>query len=1377
MSFKDATVIIGRFNDAVDHTTTAMKAVQVGDREKEISHKYDAGSAIYEAYEWSLKYHLYKKNNKRSDIIINGKKIYFKKMTAPEWILAMQKIADPPLNDPSVDINIELLARLKYPVRDGKTHNAEEPDLASQKRALEEVRKIIMTYVDKSAKLKEVPNINNVTVSKWEDLYWHCNQFSVNDRSYALIIGPSQDIDQECLRLLGKLPWTVVFDFDQQSMNNGFYYACSLSGEPNPHIVTLNDSNNINISRYATKRHWFFANGIEGRSGTSFFNYGKWRQNYEKELDKFIGNFAQSYPEDITVVSIWDQEAFIEKVFERLETAFGDRMKPIIALRPPEKIADMLGSRLSANPVAVPISIAEIARGIIDYGLISDIRSEENAHILLPGKERSLVIVPRDRYISWEEDFDVLHYSIAELVQEKNQDRLDYFAGEEISVFGLDHHFDINRTKTSELKKALENCLSRGWGDRQSNIYYLIHKPGVGGTTISRRIAWDLHEDYPTLLLKNYREGYTADYIRQVYDLTKKTVLVVAEAYKIGVDNIKILAREVGSQTRPAVFLVVQRANMEDYDNRNARDPNHFLITHLNNRELNRFFPEYKAMIRDVVEEDKQNEREEKLDSLASELIYDTAKCTPFYIGLTAFENQFIGIKDYVEKFLNDLKTDFQKKILVYLSLCYYYVGKGLPSSFFIKMLNLGEMDNNNHKGTIFKLDKYMPSDIEALIVSKKENNKTFWEIRHHLLAEEINHQILQGNSTGNEDWRMNLADYAVEFIKDSTHSGKVQDKEVLDILASLFIRRANQEIKDQKFSQLIMDTGETNKEAWERIFKCLVEYYPDAPHFRAHLARYYSFKDRNRSLAMEHANAAVLLSEARGERDSNLYHIRGMCIREEAYEIMEKLKTDKNNGIALSPKDIEQVEQYVERAGREFEKSRNIKANEHGYIANIQMLIRTVDFGYQLFIGSREEYIAGIMNTWYGECLDHAESLIEKLKGIILDYEDNDYLTTCEGDLLDQYGNLSDVLNHWNNMLDRTMNPDLRRRCRRGIVRAHTKDNPFKSMDQSTIQRITDLMEANIQDKVDEGENIFLWFQAARFDRRVQLNKAIDNLQRWRQHNSSIYVLYYLYILKVCKAFEGYSDAREEAKKLIDECKTKALRLPNNTFPYEWYGTGKELGHLVSFKDIKEGAEDNLERLQGIVTEYTHGGQGKIEVNGFNVFFRPSQANDGSGGFSQDDVGKTVLLQLGFSYDGLRANSKSVRSLDYEPVKFYLKPNTNIKQNEIAATVDDITDTADQESIPDNTQSYSPLVAAEKYSELHRGDVVECIVSKIIPSRVFVRVDGIREGCSIYIGELKDGFIKDINSEVFEGERLRAKVIGHSEKGWDLSLKALRKK
>ncbi|MRG29753.1 MULTISPECIES: hypothetical protein [Laceyella] len=114
----------------------------------------------------------------------------------------------------------------------------------------------------------------------------------------------------------------------------------------------------------------------------------------------------------------------------------------------------------------------------------------------------------------------------------------------------------------------------------------------MGGTTISRRIAFDLREKYPTVILKQYRLLDTADKIVELYDQTKKTIFVVAEAHQFSRDNIYELYDAIRSRTRPVVFLVVQRGSKNELKNIDHKKRLYTTILNLN--ETNEFLNEYR---------------------------------------------------------------------------------------------------------------------------------------------------------------------------------------------------------------------------------------------------------------------------------------------------------------------------------------------------------------------------------------------------------------------------------------------------------------------------------------------------------------------------------------------------------------------------------------------------------------------------------------------------------------------------------------------------------------------------------------------------------------------------------------------------------------
>lgn len=93
-------------------------------------------------------------------------------------------------------------------------------------------------------------------------------------------------------------------------------------------------------------------------------------------------------------------------------------------------------------------------------------------------------------------------------------------------------------------------------GDRS---LMLIHEPGFGGTTVARQIAYDLHDKFPTLVLKQYKGVSLKTQLEHIYDITSKSVLVIAEIPQVVSNEEFDRLKDQLSSTRPILLLGVKR--------------------------------------------------------------------------------------------------------------------------------------------------------------------------------------------------------------------------------------------------------------------------------------------------------------------------------------------------------------------------------------------------------------------------------------------------------------------------------------------------------------------------------------------------------------------------------------------------------------------------------------------------------------------------------------------------------------------------------------------------------------------------------------------------------------------------------------------------
>lgn len=1228
MGFQDKTTIFKRFNTAAYDMALAGIAKRNSNNELYVKHKRDAGEAISQSLEYALKHYLNKNLSFAEKQYYNPAKQNIFKL--------IEKFVDEngddngylynTINDtvdPSVDF--QFLKLNKNIITNAAKHEGKEPDFDIQIKYLGEVYKFIKEYIDENEILKTVQDFEQVDLSTWDLLYTACDRFNTNERNYILVIGPNNKVDCSYLKNLSIPKWNLIIDFDYNSEQNGFFNCAYNDVEVSPHKIKASDLTDTNsFSRFANSHYHYFANNFKGSGIPEPRDYSDWNRKFGKNTEIFIKSFSEvlSNQKNIVVI-LFNSRRHINFLCEKFEQLLDINTSFIFANDFNDELQQVCDD---FNGVKVNISIPEIAEGLSTVSSNFRKINPNKGQILVPFMEKSVSdttgVLTAAEYAQLEEYFEVVHKGLPD-VDLDDEDRRSFLIGEnKISWFGLKHRFDVERQKfNTKFLKPIEKVIESGRGK-----IYLNHEAGFGGTTISRRIAWEIHNDYPTLILKNYRDIKIRESLIKLHEKTRKTIFVIMEVpQSISLDDVDSLYKSI-PQARPIVFLIVKRGKA----NSNA-----LVVSDWGNDTID-LINTYKPYLKEYSNTEIRLQKEKELDEIWNST--DSLKKTPFYIGLLTFEEKFSAIKDYIKKFILEVANkEEQKKVLIYLSICYDYLGQGLPSSFFKKLFKVSD------KG-IISLESYFSPDssiVESLLSSSQEGTHKFWTIRHFFLARELKKQILSGSSDNPEIWRQSLADICVKFIEDSVSDSNTTEY-IQETLQKLFIGN-RKDRAGEDFTTIINDIESIDGK--ERVFLSLKESYPDNPHYCSHLARFYAYHNKNREKALQFANEAIRLSEIEGNQDSLLYHIKGMCLRSIAYDEMTKHRKAKFQNIEITEDEYNEViERLVPEAAYQFELSREIaqkqnRLDEYGFIAHIQLLISAIDYAVTISGKTKADFFNQNIDP-FSDWLDLAESLLEEVRRINLDDDDSGKIEDCVNDIMAFYENYEQILQNLRSQLEKGKNPT---RTRRQIVRTYfrTKEDYFK--DTKTINNILSLMEQNIENEPDNEKNFYLWFQAARHS-KVSIDDALSKLSKWKANSTSVDAVYYFYILKVFRALQGYTDATIDAFNLIKECKSKGR---SNIATLEWYGKGNDLTKFVSRKVITpENKDEKLELVEGYFTEYVHDGNGKITIaDRLEVFFSPTQAK-----LTSDDLNSQVEFYLGFSYDGLRADSYSVRIKGLDP-------------------------------------------------------------------------------------------------------------------------------
>ena len=154
-----------------------------------------------------------------------------------------------------------------------------------------------------------------------------------------------------------------------------------------------------------------------------------------------------------------------------------------------------------------------------------------------------------------EEELEIVHVNVGVNSSDPGSALVDFLKGQPISWYGLNLGVDVQRTITPRLAERVSDELA----SRTTRRLNLGHWPGGGGSTVARRVAWTIHNQYPTVLAKRVVPEPLVERLRYIFDLTQSPVLVVVEDSVANSDDLDRVYDRLRSGNVPAVLLRVAR--------------------------------------------------------------------------------------------------------------------------------------------------------------------------------------------------------------------------------------------------------------------------------------------------------------------------------------------------------------------------------------------------------------------------------------------------------------------------------------------------------------------------------------------------------------------------------------------------------------------------------------------------------------------------------------------------------------------------------------------------------------------------------------------------------------------------------------------------
>ena len=1034
------------------------------------------------------------------------------------------------------------------------------------------------------------------------------------DRIYILLAGAAAASAEPRLSGLASAPWNYVIDFDPNSGDSGLALAVQprLRQRRALREVVLGDKPTIRVEQTC---YWYYAKGVASRAGTTCESgWTAWKRKYGRDLVEQLTSLAENRnSRPATIIALWAAEDYIDTVFSAALDVFGEGVDFVVA--DPEsgqltRLVDRFGSAL--------VQIEAVHLGEALHALY-DKEIEVGAGILqVPTKSgtRATIVDEDRRYL--EEELEIVGVSAGTVADEDREMCLAFFKGKQITWFELGLHCDVDREKTDRVMKAVLQDLGggeekRSKGTTRINIY---HSPGAGGSTVARRVAWNVHLDFPTAVLRKCVPAETAARLELIYRLTSLPILLLIEGADVQESQAEDLYSILRARQVSVVFLQVLRR----FGKIAERERTFFVDSQLSAVESARFAyrlgearPQRRSTVLGIASKGSETER------------------TAFYFALETFEENFEGLQRYIAARINQT-TEQQKTILLFLAIAYHYGQQAVASAAFGDLLGIPA-------NRTVDLDQALPDYLKDLLRRGRTDN---WRTAHDLIATEIIHQTLAPDSQDTRVWRQNLSTWAIRFAAFCRGESPIASSDMIELASRCFVFRDDrdplgsepgEEYNSGKFSHLIADIPAV--EGKLTVLTRLTELFPEEAHFWGHLGRFYSVQMRDTDNALLALDRAIAISP----EDDVLYHMKGMALRSHLYDSMQRQEVSKQT--------LEDALTLARQAADQFAIARTKEpGDEHGYISHIQMLLRLLEYAKRAVSAPSEQQVlvSPTINATLRESLDIAEDLLEQARRLREGERPSVHVERCRVQMDSLYGKFDIVLQGWNSLLTRSdiYRPPIRRQ----LVQAYVvrKNRRWDQLDAKEIARIVELLDQNLLEEPNDRRNLRLWMQAVR---RIQppigIDHVVERISYWRANSPEIDPVYYLYILYAIKAMDGYILALDALKENLEECRRRARLRPNRTGSFEWVGLGQglrslvhytELGEWSSERDFWEGAA-RLTRMKGAIASISGPEAGLIELRGgVKAFFVPGK----SGHLRGRDENRAVECFLGFSYDGPRA-------------------------------------------------------------------------------------------------------------------------------------------
>ena len=353
----------------------------------------------------------------------------------------------------------------------------------------------------------------------WDEWIKFCDMvgdFESHQNQYILVTDSLSSADLEFFSILRGVTWKMVLDFDPMSEEKGFYHEFT-SKEGQSNLVTMVTPAELRKSSMGSllrqldpqKTQWLFVNGRYSDTEGSAQSFPDWEATSVKHISRLFGccsdpdKFDKQKPIVCVILPFREKSLpYLEVTLSRLIENFDEFKLQFVSFK--HKFCHLISRKFGVRHF-------DLSPELVSMGLSDMLSASATQDYRMPSSHAGVSArLSQNEFLYLKEHLQILYDGCEDLPEFSNdqaeaqnffeENRKSFISGNLISLVSLYDNHDARREIEMDIRSHVQRLLDQGL--TRSVIVEIRHSPGTGGSTIARRVMWDLHRTYPCAILE-----------------------------------------------------------------------------------------------------------------------------------------------------------------------------------------------------------------------------------------------------------------------------------------------------------------------------------------------------------------------------------------------------------------------------------------------------------------------------------------------------------------------------------------------------------------------------------------------------------------------------------------------------------------------------------------------------------------------------------------------------------------------------------------------------------------------------------------------------------------------------------------------------------